>query len=93
MDAAAVAMTDEQKIFFDLRGWLLLPSILSDDDIEEMKAEVYAGAKRSYEGALQRLLDHPAIVGILSEILTEGLDDIKEPEQQSAEQQQPHDDL
>lgn len=66
-----VPMTDEQKFFFDLRGWLLLPSILSDDDIEEMKAEVYAGAKRSYEGALQRLLDHPAIVGILSEILTE----------------------
>ena len=39
---AAVAMTDEQKFFFDLRGWLLLPSILTDDDIEEMKAEVYA---------------------------------------------------
>ncbi len=66
-----IPMTDEQKFFFDLRGWILLPSILSAAEIEEMKAEVYAGARRSYEGALQNLLDHPAIVGILNEILSE----------------------
>ena len=36
-----------------------------------MQAEVYAGAKLSYDGALQRQLDHPAIVGILAEILSE----------------------
>ncbi len=64
-------MTDEQKFFFDLRGWILLPSVLSTAEIEEMKAEVYAGARRSYEGALQNLLDHPAIAGILNEILSE----------------------
>ena len=67
----AVPMTDEQKFFFDLHGWILLPSVLSVAETEEMKAEVYAGAKQSYDGALQRLLDHPAIVGILSEILAE----------------------
>ena len=67
-----VAMTPEQKFFFDLRGWILLPSILSEAEIEEMKAEVYAGARQSYEGALQNLLDHPAIVGVLNEILSEG---------------------
>lgn len=66
-----IPMTDEQKFFFDLRGWILLPSVLSAAEIEEMKAEVYAGARRSYEGALQNLLDHPAIVGILNEILSE----------------------
>ncbi len=66
-----IPMTDEQKFFFDLRGWILLPSVLSAAEIEEMKAEVYAGAKRSYEGPLQNLLDHPAIVGILNEILSE----------------------
>ena len=60
-------MTDEQKFFFDLRGWITLPRVLADEDIEEMKAEVYGGAKNNYEGALQRLLDHPAIVGILSD--------------------------
>ena len=66
-----IPMTDEQKFFFDLRGWILLPSVLSAAEIEEMKAEVYAGARRSYEGTLQNLLDHPAIVGILNEILSE----------------------
>ena len=36
---APVPMTPEQKFFFDLRGWILLPSILSDAEIEEMKAK------------------------------------------------------
>jgi hypothetical protein len=64
-------MTEEQKFFFDLKGWILLPSILADSDIVRMKAEVYDGSKNGYQGALQELLDHPAIVGVLSEILTE----------------------
>ena len=68
---APVPMTSEQKFFFDLRGWILLPSVLSETEIKETKAEVYAGARQSYEGALQKLLDHPAIVGILNEILSE----------------------
>ncbi len=71
VNGAPVPMTEEQRFFFDLRGWILLPSILSDSEIEEMKAEVYAGARQSYQGALQNLLDHPAIVGILNEILSE----------------------
>ena len=68
---APVPMTPEQKFFLDLRGWILLPAVLSEDEIEATKAEVYAGARQSYEGALQKLLDHPAIVGILNEILSE----------------------
>ena len=69
--ASPIPMTDEQKFFFDLRGWILLPSVLSPEEFEAMKAECYAGATKSYEGALQDLLDHPAIVGILTEILSE----------------------
>ena len=38
---APVPMTSEQKFFFDLRGWILLPSVLSETEIETMKAEVY----------------------------------------------------
>ncbi len=64
-------MTPEQKFFFDLRGWILLPSVLSESEIEEMKAEVYAGATHSYQGTLQNLLDHPAVVGILNEIVAD----------------------
>ncbi|MDP6599144.1 MAG: phytanoyl-CoA dioxygenase family protein [Candidatus Poribacteria bacterium] len=67
----ATPMTPEQKFFFDLRGWIVLPAVLVPKEIEEMKAEVYDGARNSYQGKLQNLLDHPAIVGILSEILSE----------------------
>ena len=77
-----IPMTEEQKFFFDLKGWILVPSVLSDSEIEEMKAEVYAAVKpdyqgknsdirQGYQGKLAELLDHPAVVGILNEILTE----------------------
>ena len=45
--------------------------MLPKAEIEETEAEVYAGARQSCEGAVQRLLAPPAIVRILSEILSE----------------------
>ena len=36
----ATPMTPEQKFFFDLRGWIVLPAVLELKEIEEMKAEV-----------------------------------------------------
>ncbi|MFT5087118.1 MAG: hypothetical protein ACI906_004090 [Candidatus Latescibacterota bacterium] len=69
--AKPIAMTDEQKFFFDLHGWIMLPAVLSSTEIERMKAEVYGGAKQAYQGALQELLDHPIVTGILTEILAE----------------------
>ena len=76
-----IPMNAEQKFFFDLRGWILLPGVLSDEEIGAMKAEAYSvdkaeqqqsiNPRQSYRGTLQTLLDHPAIVGILSEILAE----------------------
>ena len=71
-------MTNEQKFFYDLRGWILIPNVLSSSEIDEMKAEAYAcdGSRplrnsRGYVGSLQKLLDYPAIVGILTEILSD----------------------
>ena len=64
-------MTEEQKFFFDLKGWIVIPAVLSTNEIEAMKREVYDGARNSYAGRLQELLDHPSIVGILTEILSE----------------------
>ena len=66
-----IALTDEQKFFFDLHGWILLPEVLNEQEIEKTKDEAHAGAKNGYAGGLQNLLDHPAIVGVLSEILSE----------------------
>ena len=74
-------MSDEQKFFFDLRGWLVVPAVLTAPELEAMRAECYAGVdplesrsggvKDGHSGILQTLLDHPAIVGILAEILSE----------------------
>ena len=69
--APPVPMTQEQMFFFDLHGWILLPAVLTEAEAEVMRAEVYAGAENNYQGELQALLDHPAIVGILTEILSE----------------------
>ena len=62
-------MTPEQKFFFDLNGWILLPAVLTDAEIAVMEQEVSAGAKQAYQGELQNLLDHDGIVDILTEIL------------------------
>ena len=67
----AVLMTEEQKFFFDLKGWITLPGVLNEDEVEEMRKAVYDGARRSYDAPLDALLDHPAITGILTEILSE----------------------
>lgn len=77
----SIPMTEEQKFFFDLQGWIVLPAVLSDSELNMMKKECYAnidpkdlnqisgGIKDGHSGALQNLLDHPSITGILSEIL------------------------
>ena len=35
---AVVPLTEEQKYLFDARGWLLIPGVLSEDEVEEMRA-------------------------------------------------------
>lgn len=64
-------MTDEQRFFYDLRGWILLPAVLSEEEIAPLKAQCYSGIAHGYTGAVQQLLDHPAITGILAELLSE----------------------
>src|SRR5437870_4981758 len=65
------AMTDEQKFFFDLQGWLLLPAVLSPGECEAVRKHLYGGGN-GYTGPAQELLDHPALVDVLSEILGAG---------------------
>lgn len=63
-------MTEEQKFLFDVKGWLLLPAVLSTAEIDAIKAHLYAGGN-GFTGPAQELLDHPAVVDILNEILSE----------------------
>lgn len=79
--ANPIPMTEEQKFFFDLRGWILLPGVLSEEEIGTMKAEAYGvetaqnsqstNPRLSFQGTLQTLLDHPAIVGVLRKMILE----------------------
>ena len=41
-----MAMTDEQRFFFDLRGWILLPAVLSQQEIDAARAECYTAVER-----------------------------------------------
>ena len=43
-------MTDEQRFFFDLRGWLLLPAVLTAAEISRYCAAVYAQSEAPLNG-------------------------------------------
>lgn len=74
-----VPMTEEQRFIFDLKGWLLIPAVLEGAQIEAIRGHMEALAndpqslnpvdRYSLSGPAQILLDHPAIVNILEEIL------------------------
>jgi len=71
--------TPEQRFLFDSQGWLLVPGLLSEEEVEEMRAycqrlhaepESLPESQRSpVAGPLQRLSDHPFIVGFMNEFL------------------------
>ena len=73
-----VPMTDEQKYTFDLKGWLCLPGLLSDDQVGEVREHLMKVARdreslppeqrHIFGGPGQILLDHPVLVGVLNEI-------------------------
>ena len=70
-------MTEDQKFFFDVKGWLLLPAVLSPKECEVVKQHLVAGGNgfttpARFTGPAQELLNHPAVVGILTEILALG---------------------
>lgn len=80
-----VPMTEEQKFLFDLRGWMLIPAVLDSPQIEAVRAHVETLAadpqaldpidRFSLSGPAQILLDHPAVTGILEEIVGHNKDD------------------
>ena len=73
------SMTDEQRFTFDLKGWLMIPSVLQPDVIREIKEflDVLQFNPESLPekdrhvcgGACSQLLDHPTVVGVLNEII------------------------
>jgi hypothetical protein len=74
-----IELTEEQKFLFDTKGWLLIPSVLSESDIAEMRDFCYrlqrdpqslpVEERSSVGGPLQRLIDHPVVVGFMNEFV------------------------
>lgn len=74
-----VEPTQEQKYLFDARGWLLVPGLLDDDRVEDMRRHAervrdepksLPEHERNYiSGPLEKLTDHPVVVGFLNEFL------------------------
>jgi len=71
--------TQKQKYDFDRNGWLLIPNVLSDADLSEMREfcqliqespeRIPEPERCTLGGPLQRLADHPVVVGFLNEFL------------------------
>ncbi len=76
---AVVPPTDEQKYLFDKDGWLLMPGVLSETECAEMRAfclqlhhdpdSIPEPERSVLGGPLQRLTDHPLVVGFMNEFL------------------------
>ena len=74
-----IELTEEQKFIFDTKGWLAIPGVLSDSDITEMRDFAYQLTKdpesipedqrSTIGGPLQRLTDHPIVVGFMNEFV------------------------
>jgi len=74
-----VELTQEQKYLFDTRGWLLLSDVLGQDDIDAMREfavrlqlepeSLPEHHRCAVAGPLQKLADHPVVVGFLNEFL------------------------
>ena len=74
-----IPLTAEQKYLFDARGWLLIPGVLSDSEVAEMRdyalrvhnepASLPERERAFVAGPLQQLTDHPVVVGFMHEFL------------------------
>lgn len=74
-----ITMTQDQKFIFDLRGWLLIPGVLDQGHLQACREhleilrtapEKLAPHQRfSWAGPVGDLWDHPAVVGVLRQII------------------------
>ena len=80
-DTNVIPMTDEQKFIFDLKGWIVIPGVLDAELTAAVREHVIAIKEvepdnryplARWERPSQDLLDHPVIVGVLSEIIGSG---------------------
>jgi hypothetical protein len=74
-----VELNQKQKYDFDRKGWLLFPGVIEKEDVEEMREFALRVANErdglhednpcGLSGPLQKLIDHPVLIGFLNEFL------------------------
>ena len=74
-----VPLTEEQKFVFDTQGWLCIPGVLDAAELDEMREFCYRlkddaeslppHQRTPIAGPLEKLLDHPVVVGFCNEFL------------------------
>ena len=75
-----IPMNEEQKYIFDLKGWITLPGLLDEEQLDTIREHqmkflyernsLPPEEQDNHGGPSQILLDHPAVVGVLNEILS-----------------------
>ena len=82
-----VPMTDYEKFIFDLKGFLVIPGVLTDDEIETVRDHINTYNKdieslpehhrAPMAGPAEFLIDHPRTMGILQEVIDPDRDRIR----------------
>ena len=72
-------MTELEKFTFDLKGWLMRPAVLDEEQVAEIRRYVYQlrddpdrlaePQRNTLSGPCTQLLDHPALVDLLRELI------------------------
>jgi hypothetical protein len=72
-------LNDEQRYLLDLKGWIAIPGVLAEDEVAEMRDFCYRlqrdrsavpiEQRSTVGGPLQRLADHPVVVGFMNEFV------------------------
>ena len=80
--ASAIEFSEEQRFIFDTTGWIALPGVLTDDEVAEMRDFCYRlqsepesipeHHRSSIGGPLEKLTDHPIVVGFMNEFVAAG---------------------
>ena len=75
-----VPMSEDQKYLFDLKGWIALPGLLDEAQLEPVREhqmrflyhpeELPPAERDNHGGPSQVLLDEPAVVGVLNEVIS-----------------------
>lgn len=75
-----VPMTAAQKYIFDLKGWISLPGLLDEEQLEAIRThqmkflyerdQLPPEERNNHGGLSQILVDHPAVVSVLNEVLS-----------------------